>query len=201
MPMRHARALASEHRVAAPASDREAAPDAREPESRRIEHGGIEGLYRSEAPRLHRFFRRRIHDANEAPDLVHEAFVRLAAFMSRDGLANPAPYLQRIARNLLFERSRQRTRRRAASHVPLEEGRDVVVAPAQEQDLAHADLMRLYQAAVDDLPEKTRAVFLLHRIDDLTYREIGERLDISIPTVQYHVARALARISTALESE
>ena len=48
---------------------------------------------------------------------------------------------------------------------------------------------------------QTRTVFLLHRIDDLTYREIGERLDVSSPTVQYHVGRALARISTALESE
>jgi RNA polymerase sigma-70 factor (ECF subfamily) len=38
-------------------------------------------------------------------------------------------------------------------------------------------------------------------VDELTYREIAESMGISIPTVQYHVARALAHIDAALEQE
>ena len=49
--------------------------------------------------------------------------------------------------------------------------------------------------------EKTRKVFLLHRVEELTYKEIGERLGVSIPTVQYHVARALAHLDAALGQE
>lgn len=199
MPMRHARALASERRIAAQPSDPEDGDDRCDDNSRGTCR--IEGLYRAEAPRLTRFFRRRIGEGDEAPDLVQEAFARLAAFMAREGLANPAPYLQRIARNLLFERTRRRSRRMAASHVSIDEERDVAVGPVQEQALAYADLMRLYEAAVYGLPDKTRTAFLLHRVDELTYREIAERLGISIPTVQYHVGRALAHISMALETE
>lgn len=199
MPMRHARALAGERRLAAPAAEPESgtAPDAEQ----EGDAGRIDGLYRTEAPRLARFFRRRLGEADEAPDLVQEAFTRLAAFMARESLAHPAPYLQRIARNLLFERSRRRARRMAASHIPIEAAGEIAVAPSQEDGLAHADVMARYAAAVQSLPERTRAAFLLHRLEELTYREIAERLGISIPTVQYHVGRALAHISTALENE
>jgi RNA polymerase sigma-70 factor (ECF subfamily) len=89
----------------------------------------------------------------------------------------------------------------AAAHVAIGEEADIAVPPAQEEALAHADLMARYEDAVQRLPDRTREAFLLHRLDELTYREIAERLGISIPTVQYHVGRALAQISTALETE
>src|SRR3546814_10902814 len=60
------------------------------------------------------------------------------------------------------------------------------------------DVMRAYRRALAELPDRTREVFLLHRVDELAYREIGEKLGISIPTVQYHVARALAHIDAPL---
>lgn len=199
MPMRHARALAGERRIAARAA--EPKPDATPDDAQEGNAAKIEGLYRTEAPRLARFFRRRLGEPDDAPDLVQEAFARLTAFMAREGLAHPAPYLQRIARNLLFERSRRRARRMATAHMAIEEAGDIAVPAAQEDELAHADVMARYAAAVQSLPARTRAAFLLHRVDELTYREIAERLGISIPTVQYHVGRALAHISTALETE
>ena len=121
--------------------------------------------------------------------------------MSRQPLVNPAPYMQRIAQNLLFERARQRRRRMTAFHVPIGEGSDPVTAPDQAHRIEARDVMRLYRQALATLPEKTREVFLLHRVDELTYKAIGERLGLSIPTVQYHVARALAHIDAALEQE
>ena len=161
----------------------------------------LESIYRNEAPRLARYFRRQLREHDEPQDLVQEAFTRLASFMSREVLINPAPYLQRIARNLLFERARRRGRRMAAFHVPIGEGWDPPVDPDQAHQIEAEDVMRVYRQALAELPEKTRTVFLLHRVDELTCKEIGERLCISVPTVQYHVARALAHIDAALESE
>lgn len=161
----------------------------------------LDSIYREEAPRLARYFRHQLREHDEPQDLVQEAFTRLASFMSRETLINPAPYLQRIARNLLFERARRRGRRMAAFHVPIGEAWDPAVDPEQAHRIEAEDVMRVYRQALAELPEKTRTVFLLHRVDELTYKEIGERLGISVPTVQYHVARALAHIDAALESE
>ena len=161
----------------------------------------LDVMYREQAPRLTRFFRRQLREQDEPLDLVQEAFARLVSFMARETLSNPAPYLQRIARNLLFERTRRRKSRMAAFHVPFGEGVDPAIDPEQAHRIEAEDVMRLYRQALAELPEKTRTVFLLHRVDELTYREIGERLGISVPTVQYHVARALAHIDAALERE
>lgn len=158
-------------------------------------------VYRIEAPRLIRYFRRRIRADDEAIDLVHEAFVRLAGMMVSHPLAHPAPYLQRIARNLLFDRSKRPEARLAALQVPIDAAPDPAVEPDQCYRIEADDMMRMYRRALDELPERTRKVFLLHRVEELTYKEIGSRLGISIPTVQYHVARALAHIDAALEQE
>ena len=55
-----------------------------------------------------------------------------------------------------------------------------------------------YRAAVGTLPSVTRAVFLLHRVEELDYPAIAERLSISVGQVEQHVASALAEIDRAI---
>ena len=45
---------------------------------------------------------------------------------------------------------------------------------------------------IDSIPEKSRTVFLMNRIDNLTYGEIAERLEISKKTVEKRMQKALA---------
>jgi RNA polymerase sigma-70 factor (ECF subfamily) len=156
-------------------------------------------VYRAEAPRLARYFRSRIAAPDDASDLVQEAFARLAGLVGRGSLAHPAAYLQRIARNLVYDRSKRLEVRLARFHVPIGEGVEPQVPPQQADRIEAEDVMRLYRQALSELPPKTAEVFMLHRVEDLTYREIGLRLGISVPTVQYHFARALAHIDAALD--
>nr|WP_082703716.1 sigma-70 family RNA polymerase sigma factor [Novosphingobium sp. Fuku2-ISO-50] len=141
--------------------------------------------------------RRAGYDA--APDMLQEVFVRAAGSAQVGRLNNPAAFLRRVARNLLIDRSR----RRGADDVivfPLDEEQHAASLPEQEHHLEARDLMRLYEGAVDALPEKTRRVFLMHRVDELSYREIHERLGISIATVEYHMMKALAQIARAVDA-
>ncbi|WDF74223.1 RNA polymerase sigma factor [Novosphingobium sp. KACC 22771] len=175
-----------------------------EPASQDGQDAGIADLsqlYAVEAPRLRRFFRARLRSGDEVGDLVQEAFARLVGAMAKDVPLRPAAYLQRIARNLLFNRFRQMETRRARFHLSFDDGYEHAIPPDQADRLELAEMMRIYRQALSELPDKTRQAFLLHRIEELTYREIGERLGLSIPTVQYHVARALAHIDAALEQE
>jgi RNA polymerase sigma factor (sigma-70 family) len=158
---------------------------------------GLDPLFRREAPRLLRYFRYRLGNREAAPDLVQESFARLLRASRVASLANPAAYLQRIARNLLVDA------RRRASAAPIEvlidELCDCGVGPAQEDGLAMAELLARYEAAVAELSDKTRTVFLLQRVDGLSYRQIQERLGISMGTVEYHMMRAIAHLDQALD--
>jgi RNA polymerase sigma-70 factor (ECF subfamily) len=157
----------------------------------------LEAAYRAHRTSLFHFLRRKA-GAEEAPDLVQEVFARAAGSEQRYQLTNPGGFLRRIAQNLLIDRARHQKSSRATFYPLRDEGEGATPA-AQEWNLEAADLLRLYEAAVDALPPKTRRVFLMHRVDELSYREIHEALGISIATVEYHMMRALAQISKVVD--
>lgn len=144
-------------------------------------------------------FLRRKAGAEEASDLVQEVFARAAGSDQRHRLANPGGFLRRIAQNLLIDRAR-RQRRTPTLFFPLREDCDGADPPPQEWNIEAADLLRLYETAVDAMSPKTRRVFLMHRVDELSYREIHEVLGISIATVEYHMMKALSQISKVVDS-
>jgi RNA polymerase sigma-70 factor (ECF subfamily) len=59
----------------------------------------LDSLFREESPRLLSYFRRKTGDHDAANDLMQESFVQIVQVSRFADLANPAAYLQRIARN------------------------------------------------------------------------------------------------------
>ena len=156
----------------------------------------LDQAYRNEAGRLLRYVGSRAgHEA--AADLVQEVFVRAAGSRQLGLLANPAGFLRRVARNLLIDRARSRRTRPVL--LSLDEALDAPMAPEQALELEAADLLRQYEQSVAALPAKTRRVFLMHRVEGLTYRDIHLELRISISTVEYHMMKALAQIAVGMD--
>lgn len=146
-----------------------------------------------------RYFRRKVGD-EAAPDLVQEVFVRIAGGRQTESLINPPGYVRRIARNLLIDRARRKAVADAVV-VPLEPHHDRGVAAEQDGILEAAQLLAQYESAIQSMTEKTRRVYLLHRVEDMSYREIHLRLGISIATVEYHMMRAIAHIQQVVDAE
>jgi len=157
----------------------------------------LDDAFRAHGHWLFHFLRRKA-GPEEAPDLVQEVFARAAGSEQRHSLANPGGFLRRIAQNLLIDRAR-RQRRNPALFFSFQEESDAVSPPQQEWNMEADDLLRLYEEAVDAMPPKTRRVFLMHRVDELSYREIHECLGISIATVEYHMMRALGFIAKVVD--
>jgi len=67
----------------------------------------------------------------------------------------------------------------------------------EEMDIE--SLERLAEKAIDDLPKQCRKVFELSRYDGLKYREIAEKLGISIKTVEAHMSYALKKLRMSLQ--
>lgn len=161
----------------------------------------LDAMYRTEANGLKAYFARRLRRGEPPADYVQECFTRLAIVMVRQPISEPRHYLRVIARNLLCERTRQLRSQARFDQFPSYPTSEPFVPPEQANALEANDVLKTYRRAVGELSDKTRAAFLLHRVDELTYKQIGIRLGISIPTVQYHVARALAHIDATLEQE
>ena len=67
-----------------------------------------------------------------------------------------------------------------------------------ENELNYKELKFAYEAALKSMPENHRVVFLLSRIDELKYREIAERLGLSIKAVEKRMNRALSHMKKCL---
>lgn len=65
--------------------------------------------------------------------------------------------------------------------------------------LLEKELSEKIREAVEQLPEETRRVFMLSRMEELKQDEVAERLQISVHTVKYHMKRALSALRTSLK--
>lgn len=153
----------------------------------------IEALYRQEATGLARIIARRTNDPNQARDIVHEAFLRIVRVSHQSTLLDrPQAYLRRIAANLLKDRHRADGRRSATLHVVADDA--VMPSVDPHRQLECRDMLRRVEAAMLRLPDKTRQIFIAHRIEGLSYAEIAERTGLTVKGVEKQMSKALVAL-------
>jgi RNA polymerase sigma factor (sigma-70 family) len=102
--------------------------------------------------------------------------------------------LSRIVRCVAIDRIRRRATRGTHLVEQAGDGRaDSVADP--ERTLIGAQRLKRVMATIDTMPPRRREVFLLHRIDELTYPQIARRLGISLKAVEKHVHLAMIQLS------
>ncbi len=159
----------------------------------------IEGLFRSQAPRLLRFLSRRTARPDDAADILQEAFLRLTGLLARGPQPDrPEAYLQQIVSNLLRDGSRRRASRSEALHGPLDAQPIVDPAPGPADHVEARQMLFAYEACLLKLKPKTRLIFLLHRRDGLTYAQIAVAAEMSVSGVEKHMMKAIAHIDREL---
>lgn len=158
----------------------------------------IEGLYRAQAPRLMRMLRRRLSDGEDARDLVHDIFARMAKLGGEklERLDRPEAYMTRIAGNLLADRAK--LERKGRWPLELDEGE----TPSGIDPVRHLetrDMLARIEAAMKRLKPRTRAIFMAHRIEGMSYGEIAEQFGITVKGVEKQMSRAIAQIDRMLD--
>lgn len=151
--------------------------------------GTLELLYRTHASRLLKYLSRRAGD--EAQDLLHETFARFAHLSEPAvrAVEKPEAYLGRVATNLLRDRARAAARKALEGHDDVED--DQLSTGDPHRMLEDRDTLARLEAAVDRLSPRRRRIFLLHRVDKLTYAEIAETVGMSTKGVKTQMAKAL----------
>lgn len=140
------------------------------------------------------FLRRRLATEDDARDAAQESLMRLIRY--RDTTSEPEwkPLLYRIAINVVGEHYRRGSARGAGRHVPLEGVELAADEPAQEDLVAREQQRALLRDAILSLPERQKQIYLLSRMQGMTYAQIARHCEISVKTVEKHMTNALAAL-------
>ncbi|WP_447763420.1 RNA polymerase sigma factor [Sphingopyxis panaciterrae] len=152
-------------------------------------------IYADHHSQVRRYFKGRA-SSQDIGDLVQEVFSR---FTSRGAFASlverPGAYLVKSARMLLAERARADDRHQRPLHHSFEESDAPTSDP--HDALEARDALRRAEEVISGLSPRTREIFLLHRLDDLSYPEIARIKGLSVKTVESHMSKALVAIRRA----
>lgn len=162
----------------------------------------FERIMRRHNQRVFRAARAILRDDAEAEDVMQETYTRAFAHLGQfRGEAQLGTWLVRIAVHEAFARVRRR--RRLAPLPPADDmealpmpDRAVPVDPEREAN--NAELRRLLERAIDDLPETYRTVFVLREVEGLSTATTAECLGVSEEVVKTRLLRARARLRDGL---
>ena len=148
---------------------------------------------------LTRYFRRRISDDAEVEDLVQDVFARIVARNSTEPVEHLGGYVMRTASSVLADRSRRRWTRKADWHVAFDPDRHSDEEIDPERVLSGKEDLRAATAALLSMPERTRAIFVLRRLEGLKHRDIAEHLGISVSAVEKHMVSAIRHLTNEMD--
>ena len=135
-----------------------------------------------------------MHDAD---DLVQEAWVRLACYQREHLVEKPEAFLMRTALNLSVDVYRIRLHQ--GEEVLLDDVVLIDASPSAEAVLLARERMARLSIGISRLSDKTRQIFLAYRVDGMTYQDIARQQELSVSTVEKHVAKAMLRLTTWME--
>lgn len=146
-------------------------------------------------------------DDTDAEDIAQQVFIRLWKSAGRyEPTAKFTTWLFKITRNLVFNELRRRKRHPAQSLDrsidPDEPERTLQAADATvkapDAALLDEEMQAAIQRAIDALPETQRMAIVLRRYEDISYEEIAEILDLSVPAVKSVLFRARTELREKL---
>jgi RNA polymerase sigma factor (sigma-70 family) len=164
---------------------------------RRGNHHAFEALVSRYQARLLAFCRHMLSSREDAEDVLQEVFAAaFNAILGDDREINVRPWLYRIARN----RSLNHLRKAQAIGV------DSMDVHLSEHGLTTADKVhkreefRQLMSDVQELPETQRTALLLREIDALSYEQIAEAMETTVPSVKSLLVRARVGLAEAAEA-
>ena len=158
----------------------------------------LRGLDRRYRPALMAFFMRRAATHSDAEDMTQELFAKLAR-VDDPAMENADAYIFQMAANLLRDR-RRRERVRADYRATIS---------SESIDLEPLDPARILQGREDlgavsralrELPERTRAIFLLYRLEGMKQAELATLYGMTASGVQKHILKAMGHLTRQLRA-
>jgi RNA polymerase sigma-70 factor (ECF subfamily) len=161
----------------------------------------FEVLMRRHNERLYRAARAILRDDREAEDVMQQAYVNAYAHLRQfDGRAKFSTWLTKIAVHEAMARARKQGRYEPleGDSARMERFMPISPGPDPEREAFGRELGALLEAAVDDLADGYREVFVLREIQEMSTSETAQVLGISEDLVKTRLSRAKAALRRGL---
>lgn len=140
------------------------------------------------------YFQRRVRSRNEAEDLTQEVFLRLVRRLDVEAIDNPEAFVFQSAVNLLRDRSRRG--KTLQSHLAeLTHYQPDIEELSPERVFDSRQSLTLVMSVLEELDERTRDAFILHRLEGMKHAQIAELMGVSVSSVEKYIIRALALLA------
>src|SRR5688572_27245256 len=138
-----------------------------------------EQTFLKEKDRLLGFIRNRVSSLEEAEDIMQDVFYQfVAGYETIESLDRVTSWLFSVARNKIIDRYRRDSTRPKRADLEISFGSDDGT-PLTLQEMIWEAIME----ALDELPGEQREIFILNELEERSFREISEAMNVSINTL------------------
>ena len=176
-------------------------------EQRTEQNRRISEVIGRERRRLFHFIRKRVDDDGDAEDILQDVFFELIeAYRLMRPVEQVGAWLYRVARNRIVDRFRKR---RPEAELPLNAAEedalrleDLLPSPdaGPEAMYARSVLLEELDAALGELPEEQREVFIAHEMDGRSFKQLAAETGLSINTLLSRKHYAILHLRRRLEA-
>jgi RNA polymerase sigma factor (sigma-70 family) len=178
-------------------------------ERRAEENRRISDVIQRERRRLFQFIRTRVNDQGDAEDILQDVFYELTeAYRLMKPVEQAGAWLYRVARNRIIDRFRKK-RPEAFGEISVDATddeatrfEDLLPSPdaGPEAIYARGVLLEELDAALEELPEEQRDVFIAHEIDGRGFKQIADETGIGINTLLSRKRYAVLHLRRRLQA-
>jgi RNA polymerase sigma-70 factor (ECF subfamily) len=111
-----------------------------------------------------------------------------------DGVANPEAYVFSSASSVYIDHVRRRKSHFAEQHDSVEDLDFESEVPGQARVLEGKQALQRLGVILEELPQKTREILLLSRLEGLTNTQLATRFGLSVSSIEKHLARGLLHV-------
>jgi RNA polymerase sigma-70 factor (ECF subfamily) len=136
-------------------------------------------------------------DRDQAEDIIQDVFLKLWETRDHIDKRTVKAYLYTIAHNLTINQLKKRQLKYAFQKIPgVDRDYDT---PEKEAEMS--EYGEKLQRVLSDLPDGGREVFLMNRLEDMTYNEIADRLGLSVKAIEKRMSKVLKILRDKLGTE
>ena len=156
--------------------------------------------------RLFGFIRSRVKNDEDAEDILQDVWYQLSSIIDTEPIEQLSSWLYRVSRNRIVDKKRKQSPLLLEELAYEDEDGELVFPEAllsdsmnPEKELERSYFREVFFAALSELPEKQREVFVLNELEDLTLQEIADKTGESIKTIISRKRYAVAQLRERLQ--